>query len=65
MATVARDVVFETTTQEEIRTELDQLGHEMLGISGEEFLKQWANGGLDPYDPTVARLAVFARLLSV
>lgn len=63
MATVEFDVVRVETTRDEIRAELDQLAREALDISGEEFVTRLNNGGLDAFDPTVARLAVLARLL--
>lgn len=65
MATAEHKVVFETATREEIYAELDQLARETLDISADEFVERWTSGELDPYDPTVARLAVFARLLRV
>ena len=65
MATAEFDVIHSTTTRDEIRAELDQLVPDALGMSGEEFLQRWNSGELDSFDPTVARLAVFARLLRV
>ena len=63
MATVEFDVVHVETTRDEIRAELDQLAREALGISGEQFVERMSTGDLDAFDPTVARLAVLARLL--
>lgn len=65
MATAEQDVVFQTTTRDELSAELDMLAQESLDLSGEDFIQRWTAGDLDQDDPTVARLAVFARLLRV
>ncbi len=63
MATAEFDVVHVETTRDEIRAELDTLAQQALGISGDDFVTRLNSGGLDAFDPTVARLAVLARLL--
>lgn len=65
MATVESDVIHQVATLDEVRDVLDEMAQEALAISGEEFLERWRAGDLDDLDPTVARLAVFARLLAV
>lgn len=64
MATAEHQAVVERLTRDEILDEMDRLAQARLGISGEEFFVRWQAGGLDEFDPTVARIAVLARLLT-
>ena len=63
MATVEDQAPTERVTRHELCAALDSLAQERLGMSAAEFMAALAAGELDPYDPTVARLAILARLL--
>jgi hypothetical protein len=53
----------ERVTTGELRAALDALARERVGLSAEEFIAALKAGELDPYSPTVSRLAILARLI--
>ena len=63
MATTEDHVPVERITMRELRAALDSLAQERLGMSAAGFIAALKAGELDPYDPTVARLAILARLV--
>jgi hypothetical protein len=63
MATAEDFVPSETATAKELHAELDSLAQQRLGMAGDEFIAALTAGKLDPYSPTVSRLAILARLI--
>lgn len=63
MATVDEYVPAERVTTKELYAALDALTQERLGQSADEFIAALKAGDHDVYSPTVARLAILARLL--
>ena len=63
MATAENHSAAESVTTQELCAALDLLAQERVGMSGGEFIAALKGGELDPYDPTVARLAILARLV--
>ena len=65
MSELAAEVEVAEATREEGRAMLDRAAHEVLNISGNQFLARWDNGEYrDTDDPAIARLAMlipFAR----
>ena len=65
MAIAGHDIAaYDTATRDELRSDLDQLSRDLLGLSGEEFLEQWKAGKLDDFAPRVSRVALLARLVN-
>lgn len=64
MATVEQDIIYERVTHDDLMREIDRLARERLGLSGEAFLARWRAEELDPFSPTVSRIAVLARLVT-
>jgi len=65
MAIVEDDYVpTETVTAGELRAALDSLSSERMGMTADGFIAALEEGQLDPYDPTVAHLAILARLIT-
>ena len=62
---MATDAVMGRVTPDELRQELDRLARERLGMPADEFLERLKSGELDLESPTVSRLAILARLLTV
>jgi hypothetical protein len=58
-------MIYEIITHEELRAALDRLALKGLGVSGQDFVAQLDRGELDESSPTVSRLAMLARVLTV
>ena len=58
-------VRYEQTTREEIRKEVARIARESFGLSAEEFMMRVRSGRLRRDDPSVARLALLARVASL
>lgn len=63
MATAENHAPTEHVTTQELWAALDSLARERMGTSAAGFITALKAGDLDPYDPTVARLAILARLV--
>jgi len=56
-------IEYQTITTQELRDELDALSVATLGLSAEEFMRDYQAGKLDLKSPAISQLAVLARLL--